>query len=175
MENIFVCYQCRECESQCPLAFWFDVPPPRVLQHLQRGEIDVALKSRTPWLCASCETCATQCPHRLDLAKVLTNLTTAARADGVRPRVSDAPPVSPLGVDVRQRATVLRLIPSRDKRAARVLFEARWVWFRLRKGTRALRELLKLAAFVVLAPPMALGLVAGVLLSSLRRRPGYSQ
>ncbi|MDE3092006.1 MAG: 4Fe-4S dicluster domain-containing protein, partial [Chloroflexota bacterium] len=74
-KNVFVCYQCRECESLCPLAFWFDVPPPRLLQDLQRGETDRVLKSRTPWLCASCKTCATQCPHRLDLARLMSALT----------------------------------------------------------------------------------------------------
>lgn len=183
MNTITLCYQCRECASGCPLAFWFDVPPPRLLQYLQVGEIDKALKSRTPWLCASCETCATQCPHRLDLVQVMAGLTDAARDHGYSPRVTSVSRVNLRDVDIRRRATELGLMLPSNQTLKRFAFELGWLAHRFGKGTRgvlrthirlpsvtrehpsiSLAELLAAIACVVLALPMALGFGAGLVL-----------
>jgi hypothetical protein len=181
MNDILSCYQCRECASGCPLAFWFDVPPPRLLQYLQVGETDKVLKSRTPWLCATCETCATQCPHRVDLVRVMAGITNAARDHGFSQRVANVPRTVLPGVDIRRRATELGLMPEQDKILDRSLFELRWSWYQVRTRTRVLLqrrirlaaaprhgptlgELLSAIVFVVLAPPLALGLAAGLVM-----------
>ncbi len=181
MNNIFLCYQCRECASECPVAYWFDVSPPRLLQLLQVGETEKVLKSRTPWLCASCETCAIQCPHRLDLARVMADLTTAARDRGFSQRVANVPRVFLPGVDIRRRATELGLMPAKYKGLDRIRFEAHWSWYQLRTRTRellqrrirlavaprhapTLGELLSAIVFIVLAPAMAAGLAVGLVI-----------
>jgi heterodisulfide reductase subunit C len=186
MNSIFACYQCSECASECPLSYWFDVPPPRLLQYLQVGETEKAFKSRTPWLCASCETCATQCPHRIDLAQVMAGITDAARDRGFSPRVASVPRVYLPGADTHRRATELGLIPAQDKSLNSFLFEARWSWYQVRRRTRellqrpirlgaaprhapTLEELLSAIAFVVVAPPMALGLAAGLAMYRFHR------
>jgi ferredoxin len=189
MENIFLCYHCRECASECPVAFWFDVPPPRLVQYLQCGETERALQARTPWLCASCESCAIQCPHRLDLARVMADLTHAARDYGFSPRVVDAPRVSLPGADIRRRATELGLIPPSNQPLGRFAFELRWLAHRLGKRMRGLlltriwlpsatrehqpptfAELLVAIAWVVLALPTALGFGVGLVLHYVSAR-----
>ncbi len=179
MNEIFLCYQCRECASGCPVAYWFDVSPPRLLQLLQVGETEKVLKSRTPWLCASCETCATECPHRLDLGRVMSDLTTAARDCGINSPVSSVSKVFLPNVNIRQRATELGLIPPASQPLRRFAFELRWLWHQLAKDVQALlerrvpvfrtrapklAELLLLAAVTVFTPPIALGFAGALML-----------
>ena len=44
-----------------------DVPPNQVIRLLQLGLVDEALKLKTIWLCASCETCTTRYPREVGL------------------------------------------------------------------------------------------------------------
>src|SRR4030042_6246983 len=66
-QNVYLCYQCIKCSSGCPLSEFFDWQPNQIMRALQLGQEDIALKSKTPWLCASCQTCSTQCPQGLDI------------------------------------------------------------------------------------------------------------
>jgi heterodisulfide reductase subunit B len=74
-ENVYLCYQCVKCTSGCPLAEFFDWQPNQVMRALQFGQEDIALESRTPWLCAHCQTCSTRCPQGLDVAGIMDWLT----------------------------------------------------------------------------------------------------
>jgi heterodisulfide reductase subunit C len=65
------CYQCGKCTAGCPIAAEMDLPPNQVMRFLQLGLGDVPLRSKTIWLCASCETCTTRCPRELDPAAVM--------------------------------------------------------------------------------------------------------
>jgi heterodisulfide reductase subunit B len=86
-ENVYLCYQCVKCTSGCPLAEFFDWQPNQVMRALQLGQKDIALESRTPWLCAACQTCTTRCPQGLDIAAIMDFLTREALDQGVDPQV----------------------------------------------------------------------------------------
>jgi heterodisulfide reductase subunit C len=65
------CYQCGKCTAGCPMVFAMDYSPRQIVRLLQLGLVDTALRSRTIWLCASCETCSTRCPRDVDVAKLM--------------------------------------------------------------------------------------------------------
>lgn len=65
------CYQCGKCTAGCPMASAMDYSPRQIVRLLQLGLIDTVLRSRTIWLCASCETCGTRCPRDVDVAKLM--------------------------------------------------------------------------------------------------------
>jgi len=88
-ENVFLCYQCVKCTSGCPLAEYFDLAPNQVLRAAQLGMDERLLDSRTPWLCASCQTCTTRCPQGIDVARVMDFLTAEARRRGIEPKVRE--------------------------------------------------------------------------------------
>lgn len=83
-QDIKNCYQCGKCSAGCPIAADMELPPNQVMRLLQLGLADVALRSRTIWLCASCETCTTRCPREVDLAAVMDALRNLALREGVR-------------------------------------------------------------------------------------------
>lgn len=70
-ENVFLCYQCVKCTSGCPLVDHFDLSPNQIMRAAQFGMEDLIFQSKSPWLCASCQTCTTRCPQGIDIAKVM--------------------------------------------------------------------------------------------------------
>jgi len=88
-ENVFLCYQCIKCTSGCPLAKYFDLQPNQVMRAAQLGLEDELTASKTPWLCASCQTCTTRCPQGIDIARVMDFLVSDLLARGVKPQVPE--------------------------------------------------------------------------------------
>jgi heterodisulfide reductase subunit B len=88
-QNVFLCYQCVKCTSGCPLGEFFDWQPNQIMRAIQLGEEDIALKSQTPWLCASCQTCSTRCPQDLDIPAIMDFLTREATARGYKAEVPE--------------------------------------------------------------------------------------
>ncbi len=68
------CFQCLKCSSGCPLSYEMDYLPAQVIRMVNLGLRDEVLKSRTIWVCASCETCTTRCPNNIDIAHVMDTL-----------------------------------------------------------------------------------------------------
>lgn len=88
-ENVYLCYQCVKCTSGCPLTEHFDLAPNQVMRAAQLGMEELIFESRTPWLCASCQTCTTRCPQGIDIARVMDFIVSEAMAEGVKPKVPE--------------------------------------------------------------------------------------
>lgn len=65
------CMQCAKCSAACPVTAAMDLLPHQVIRLLQLGFVAEAAESRTPWVCASCFTCAARCPRDLDLSRMM--------------------------------------------------------------------------------------------------------
>jgi len=65
------CYQCGKCSAGCPVASFMDLLPHQVVRCVQLGMRDEVLKSRTIWVCASCQTCTTRCPKEFEIARLM--------------------------------------------------------------------------------------------------------
>jgi len=87
-DNVFKCYQCVKCTSGCPLADQFDLTPNQIMRSVQLNDISV-LQSKSIWLCASCYTCATRCPQKINVTGVIDALRIEALKRGVKPAEPD--------------------------------------------------------------------------------------
>jgi len=82
-ESVSRCYHCRKCTNGCPLAYAMDVMPNQVMRMVQLGLDDEVLRSKTIWICASCQTCTTRCPNDIDIAHVMDTLRQISLEEGV--------------------------------------------------------------------------------------------
>jgi heterodisulfide reductase subunit C len=81
-EKIQNCYQCQKCSAGCPVNFAMDILPNQVFRHIQYGNREKVLTSKTIWLCASCYACSTRCPNSIDIAKVMDTLRSISLQSG---------------------------------------------------------------------------------------------
>lgn len=70
-EMINDCMQCGKCTAGCPASSGMDVFPHQIMRHLQLGQFDKVIESKTIWNCASCFACAARCPRGVDLASLM--------------------------------------------------------------------------------------------------------
>lgn len=82
-QDVSLCYQCGKCSAGCPVRYYMDIAPNKVVRLIQLGYYEDALKSSTPWLCAGCLTCSTRCPKEFDLAKFMDAVREIAIEKGV--------------------------------------------------------------------------------------------
>lgn len=80
-ENPSLCYQCGNCTAGCPYTKYFDFPVSQIMRLLQTGQKETILRSRSIWLCATCETCTTRCPCQIDIAHIMDVLRIIARRE----------------------------------------------------------------------------------------------
>ncbi|MBI5118247.1 4Fe-4S dicluster domain-containing protein [Candidatus Poribacteria bacterium] len=80
--KVSACFQCLKCSSGCPLAYEMDYLPAQIIRMVNMGLRDEVLRSRTIWVCASCETCTTRCPNDIDIAHVMDALRETALRSG---------------------------------------------------------------------------------------------
>jgi heterodisulfide reductase subunit C len=76
------CYQCGKCSAGCPVAEDMEYPPSLIMRMLQtnRAENDEKiLRSKTIWLCLTCEMCISRCPMSVDIPKVMDYLRQKSR------------------------------------------------------------------------------------------------
>jgi len=69
--DLFACYQCGKCTNGCPVTFAMDYEPHQVIRMVQLGLRQEIARASTIWVCASCETCFTRCPHEIDIPKLM--------------------------------------------------------------------------------------------------------
>ncbi|MFZ5800368.1 MAG: 4Fe-4S dicluster domain-containing protein [Candidatus Omnitrophota bacterium] len=70
-EKVRHCYQCGKCSAGCPISFAMDYLPNQIIRMVQLGMEEQVLSSKTIWLCASCLTCSTRCPRKIDIAEIM--------------------------------------------------------------------------------------------------------
>ncbi|MCX7823079.1 MAG: 4Fe-4S dicluster domain-containing protein [Syntrophobacterales bacterium] len=80
---VLSCFQCRKCTNGCPLTFAMDYYPDQIIRLIILGQEEEALRSRTIWVCSSCETCTTRCPNGIDIAGVMDYLKQKAHKQAV--------------------------------------------------------------------------------------------
>ncbi|MFC1870354.1 4Fe-4S dicluster domain-containing protein [Chloroflexota bacterium] len=85
------CYQCLTCTLGCPFAPAMDFRPHQVLRMVQLGLKYRVLQSSAIWFCASCQACATRCPHDVDIPRVMDVLRQMALEEGVQAREISIP------------------------------------------------------------------------------------
>ncbi len=81
------CYQCGKCSAGCPMADYMDHLPHQIVRMCQLGEDSLrekVLRSRTIWLCVSCETCSTRCPKDFDIAHLMDVLREMSLKEGMQ-------------------------------------------------------------------------------------------
>jgi heterodisulfide reductase subunit C len=69
--NANLCYQCRKCSAGCPMSWAMDYTPAQLIHAIRLGLADEVFKSKTMWMCSSCQTCTTRCPQEVDIAKIM--------------------------------------------------------------------------------------------------------
>ena len=79
------CYQCGKCAAGCPMADSMDLMPRQVLRYLQLGLLDEVMQSKSPWICATCNTCSTRCPHDVPIAELMEAVRQQAEREGISP------------------------------------------------------------------------------------------
>jgi heterodisulfide reductase subunit B len=90
-ENVYLCFQCKQCTAGCPVADHFDLTPHRLLRSIQLGQKEKVLNSKTIWLCAGCEACSTRCPQGVNTPLIVDSLRIMAAREGIKPAVPPIP------------------------------------------------------------------------------------
>ncbi len=70
-ENIRDCMQCGKCSAGCPASNSMDILPHQVIRLLQMNQTDKITNSKSIWNCASCFTCASRCPRKIDISNLM--------------------------------------------------------------------------------------------------------
>lgn len=118
-ENVFLCYHCTKCTAGCPLMDYFDLGPNQIMRAAQLGMEELIYESKSPWLCASCQTCTTRCPQGIDIAKVMDFIVIEATKSGIEPKVPKVALFQKVflrNVDILGRAYELGLLAERNVR-----------------------------------------------------------
>ena len=89
--DVQACYQCGRCSSGCPVTEFFDLTTMEVVRLASYGVEEQLLNSKTIWLCAACETCASRCPNDIDIAVLMDVLREIALRKGVKPAEPKVP------------------------------------------------------------------------------------
>jgi heterodisulfide reductase subunit C len=69
--DIRACLQCKKCSNGCPVNGMTKISPSEIIRKLQLNAEDEFFKSDLIWMCASCETCYSRCPMKINMASVI--------------------------------------------------------------------------------------------------------
>jgi len=85
-EGLASCLQCGTCSGTCPLSFYMDFGPRRVIALVREGFREDVLRCQTIWLCASCYSCAVHCPREIHITDLMYSLKREAVQHKLYPR-----------------------------------------------------------------------------------------
>jgi heterodisulfide reductase subunit C len=80
-QQVSKCYQCGNCSASCNYTYVYDYPVNQIMRLIQLGQKEIVLKSRSIWLCASCQACTTRCPCNIEVAHVMESLRIMSREE----------------------------------------------------------------------------------------------
>ena len=89
--NVRSCLQCKKCTNGCPVTSMVKIPPSDIIRLLQLNLGDSVLESDLVWMCASCETCFSRCPMKIDMASVMDALRVIAVKKKMAKQKGDVP------------------------------------------------------------------------------------
>jgi len=72
--DVSVCLQCKKCSNGCPVSTLAMTRPSDIIKKLQLHMDEQIFNSDLIWMCASCETCFSRCPMKIDMAAVMDTL-----------------------------------------------------------------------------------------------------
>ncbi len=87
--NVYNCYQCGKCSAGCAVGSFLEDSPSRIIRYIQLNQKELVFNSKTPYLCASCQTCSTRCPMDIDVARIMESIRIAAMQENREPAVKD--------------------------------------------------------------------------------------
>jgi heterodisulfide reductase subunit C len=80
-QQVSKCYQCGNCSASCNYTYVYDYPVNQIMRLIQLGQKEIVLKSRSIWLCASCQACTTRCPCNIEVSHVMDSLRIMSREE----------------------------------------------------------------------------------------------
>lgn len=89
--DVRTCLQCKKCTNGCPVTDFVKNPPSEIIRKIQLDMGNTILKSDLVWMCASCETCLTRCPMKIDMAAVMDALRVLAQQKGAPTQKGNVP------------------------------------------------------------------------------------
>jgi len=70
-ERIRDCIQCGTCSGSCPVSYFMDNTPRKLIAMIRAGMRDMVLDSASLWLCTSCYTCTVRCPQKIAITDII--------------------------------------------------------------------------------------------------------
>ncbi|MEM3737059.1 MAG: (Fe-S)-binding protein [Candidatus Bathyarchaeia archaeon] len=77
------CIQCGTCGILCPNGISMDHTFRGIIAYLRAGLLDKVLDSNSPWLCTSCYNCKINCPSKISLVTLATQIRSRKVEEGV--------------------------------------------------------------------------------------------
>ncbi len=142
-QKLLSCIQCGTCGATCPLSYYMDYTPRRVIAMVREGFREEAINSFTIWLCASCYACTVQCPRQIHITDVMYTLKREAIKQGVYPRRYPIPVLARAFFDLvrhfgRSSEGLLLIRLYLQTNPLNMLRNARLGWTLFRKGRMSL-------------------------------------
>ncbi len=81
-DRIRDCIQCGTCSGSCPVSYFMDNPPRKLLAMIRAGMRDEVLGSQSLWCCTSCYACTIRCPAQIGITDIMYALKRLAMAEG---------------------------------------------------------------------------------------------
>ena len=92
--NVYNCYQCGKCSAGCTVSQFIEESPTRLIRLIQLGQKEIVFKSKTPYLCATCNICSSRCPMEIEVSKLMETIRITAGKDRIEPPVKEIPAFS---------------------------------------------------------------------------------
>lgn len=80
------CIQCGTCSGMCPMSPYMDYSPRKIIAMIRAGFKQEVLSCFTTWLCASCYSCAVECPKSIKITDIMYALKQLAIEGGAYPK-----------------------------------------------------------------------------------------